>query len=64
MTKKEIQQALEELVRIGLVRKTGMFRAGKNGVPRSVYEYVPEDELDEAAKAYARLLQEGKLPYA
>jgi len=64
MTKKEIQQALAELERVGLVRKTGTFRPGKNGMPRPVYEAVPEDEQDEAAKAYAKLLGEGKLPYA
>jgi hypothetical protein len=55
-TIKEIEQALENLECLGLIRKTGVFRTGKSGVPQPVYVAVPEDEMDEAAKAYARVL--------
>ena len=49
-------------MRVGLFRKTGEFRPDKAGVPQPVYRCVPEDELDEAAKEYVRLL--GELPEA
>ena len=64
LTKEEIREALEELERVGLVRKNGKFRPNRAGVPLPVYVIVPEDEQDETAKAYARMLQERGLPRA
>jgi predicted ArsR family transcriptional regulator len=63
MTKKEIQEHLDELESAGVVCKTGRFRPDRAGVPQLVYQAVPEEEQDEAAKAYARLIGQGRLPY-
>jgi hypothetical protein len=59
MIEKVVQEQLDTLERVGLVRKTGTFRLDEAGVPQPLYECVPVDEQDEAAKAYARLLQQG-----
>ena len=64
MTKREIQEHLDELESIGLIRKTRGYRPDKAGVPQPVYQAVPEEEQDEAAKAYARLMREGADRYS
>jgi hypothetical protein len=48
--------------RVGLVRKTGEFRPDSTDMLQPLYQMVPEDELDETAKAYASLMREGHLP--
>ena len=63
-TKEDIREALEELERVGLVRKTRKIPPEPSRSATAGLRDSPGGRARRAAKAYARMLQERGLPRA